>query len=205
MTEKNKVGQGGYGTVYKIELKSGETIAVKKLWSQRTKDSVPQDQLLVDKVMKTEVDTLGNIRHKNIVKLYCYFSKYAYSSKATTKCDVYSFGVVLMELITGRKPVEADFGENKNIIYWVSTKIDSKDRVMEVFDKRLLGSFGDEMIQVLKIAIRCTNKAPAVRPTMNEVVQLLAEADPCQIRHLQVSDQTKESFNVCKIKNPSEF
>ncbi|KAJ0085301.1 hypothetical protein Patl1_08743 [Pistacia atlantica] len=205
MTEKNKVGQGGYGTVYKIELKSGETIAVKKLWSQRTKDSVSQDQLLVDKVMKTEVDTLGNIRHKNIVKLYCYFSKYAYSSKATTKCDVYSFGIVLMELITGRKPVEADFGENKNIIYWVSTKIDSKDRVMEVFDKRLLGSFGDEMIRVLRIAIRCTNKAPAVRPTMNEVVQLLAEADPCQIRHLQVSDQTKESFNVCKIKNPSEF
>lgn len=74
MTEKNKVGQGGSGTVYKIELSSGETVAVKKLWSQRTKDSATEDQLLLDKGLKTEVETLGNIRHKNIVKLYCYFS-----------------------------------------------------------------------------------------------------------------------------------
>lgn len=131
-------------------------------------------------------------------------TEYAYSSKATTKCDVYSFGVVLMELLTGRKPVEADFGENKNIIYWVSTKVDSMDGVMEVLDKRLSGSFRDEMIQVLKIAIRCTNKAPAVRPTMNEVVQLLAKADPCKFDTCKFSDKTKESFNVTKIKNPSE-
>ncbi|KAJ0085708.1 hypothetical protein Patl1_09197 [Pistacia atlantica] len=111
LIEKNKVGLGGSGTVYKIELKSGETVAVKRLWSQRTNDSASEDQLLVDKILKTENT------HIHL--------------KQQPRCDVYSFGVVLMELITGRKPVEADFGENKNIVYWVSTKIDSKDRVME--------------------------------------------------------------------------
>ncbi|XP_022134984.1 receptor protein-tyrosine kinase CEPR1 [Momordica charantia] len=288
MVDKNIVGRGGSGMVYKIELRSGEMVAVKKLWSRKGKDTASdQEQLhLVDKELKTEVETLGSIRHKNIVKLYCYFSsvecsllvyeympngnlwdalhkgwvhlewptrhqialgiaqglaylhhdllpsiihrdikttnilldvnyhpkvadfgiakvlqaragkdsattviagtygylapEYAYSSKATTKCDVYSFGIVLMELITGKKPVEAEFGENKNIIYWVSNKVDTKEGAMEVLDKRVSGSFKDEMIQVLRIAIRCTYKNPALRPTMKEAVQLLIEAHPCK-------------------------
>lgn len=135
-----------------------------------------------------------------------YVAEYAYSSKATTKCDVYSFGVVLMELITGKKPVEAEFGENKNIIYWVSNKVDTKEGAAEVLDKRLSGSFKDEMIQVLRIAIRCTYKSPGIRPTMKEVVQLLIEADPCRFDSCKSSNKTKEtSNNVTKIKNQFEL
>ncbi|KAL0322944.1 UNVERIFIED_CONTAM: Receptor protein-tyrosine kinase CEPR1 [Sesamum angustifolium] len=74
MIDKNIVGYGGSGTVYKIELNNGEVVAVKKLWSQKSKDSASEDQLILDKELKTEVETLGSIRHKNIVKLYCYFS-----------------------------------------------------------------------------------------------------------------------------------
>ncbi|KAF8406156.1 hypothetical protein HHK36_008236 [Tetracentron sinense] len=286
LVDKNIVGHGGSGTVYKIVLSNGETIAVKKLWNRKTKDPASEDQLFIDKELKTEVETLGNIRHNNIIKLYCYFSSLdwkllvyeympngnlwdalhresilldwptryrialglaqglaylhhdlltpiihrdikstnillkadfqpkvadfgiakvlqarggkdstttvfagtygylapecAYSSKATTKCDVYSFGVVLMELVTGKKPVEAEFGENKNIIYWVLSNMDTKEGVTEVLDKRLLEQFRDEMIKVLQIAIYCTYKAPALRPTMNKVVQLLVDADPCR-------------------------
>ncbi|KAK9270695.1 hypothetical protein L1049_026277 [Liquidambar formosana] len=311
MVDKNKVGQGGSGTVYKIELSNGEVVAVKRLRCQKTKDPASEDQLDLNKELKTEVETLGSIRHKNIVKLYCYFSssdcsllvyeympngnlgdvlhggrihldwptrhqialgiaqglaylhhdllppiihrdikttnilldvnyhpkvadfgiakvlqakggkdstttviagtcgylapEYAYSSKATTKCDVYSFGVVLMELITGKKPVETEFGEDKNILYWVSTKVDPKEGAMEVLDKRLSGSFRDEMIQVLRIAIRCTCRAPAHRPTMNEVVQLLIEADPRRLDSFKSSNKIKETLNVTKTKNPHEI
>ncbi|GAV70112.1 Pkinase domain-containing protein/LRR_1 domain-containing protein [Cephalotus follicularis] len=76
MVDKNIVGHGGSGTVYKIELSSGEVVAVKKLhmWSQKTKDYDTEDRLLLNKGLKTEVETLGSIRHKNIVKLYCYYS-----------------------------------------------------------------------------------------------------------------------------------
>lgn len=132
-------------------------------------------------------------------------TEYAYSSKATTKCDVYSFGVVLMELITGKKPVEADYGESKNIINLVSTKVDTKEGVMEVLDKRLSGSFRDEMIQVLRIAIRCTYKTPALRPTMNEVVQLLIEAGQNRVDSFRSSDKSKEASDVTKIKNQFEI
>lgn len=114
-------------------------------------------------------------------------TEYAFSSKATTKCDVYSFGVVLMELITGKKPVEEEFGENKNIIYWVSSKVETKEGAMEVLDNRISGSYKDEMIKVLRIAMRCTCGNAGVRPTMNEVVQLLMEADPCRFQCCTIS------------------
>ncbi|CAA2984034.1 receptor kinase HSL1 [Olea europaea subsp. europaea] len=301
LIDKNIVGYGGSGSVYKIELNNGAVVAVKKLWSQKSKDSSLEDQLTMDKELKTEVETLGSIRHKNIVKLYSYFSsldcsllvyeympngnlwdaihrgkvvldwpirhqialgiaqglaylhhdlmspiihrdikstnilldidyqakvadfgiakvlqargskdstttviagtcgylapEYAYSSKATTKCDVYSFGVVLMELITGKKPVEAEFGENKNIIYWVSTKLETKEGTMEILDKRVSASFKEEMIKVLRIAIRCTCRTPTLRPTMNEVIQLLHEADPCRFACCKSPNESKETAN----------
>ena len=128
-------------------------------------------------------------------------TEYAYSPKATTKCDVYSFGVVLMELITGKKPVEPEFGEGKNITYWVSNKVDTKEGALEVLDNQLSGSFRDEMIQVLRIAIRCTYKTPTRRPTMKEVVQSLIEATPCRFDSCKLSNKTKETLNITKIKN----
>lgn len=285
MVEKNIVGHGGSGIVYRIELNKGEVVAVKKLWNRKkTTNSLPtDDNWVLDKELKTEVDTLACIRHRSIIKLYSYLSntecsllvyeympngnlwdalhgqrelldwptrhwiavgvaqglaylhhdlplpiihrdikstnilldvkneakvadfgiakvlhargrdstttvvagtygylapEYAYSSKATTKCDVYSFGVVLLELLTGKKPVEPEFGENKNITYWVSCKVDTKGGILEVLDKQLSRAFRDEMIQALRIAMRCTCSNPALRPTMKEAVQMLCNAGP---------------------------
>ncbi|KDP41547.1 hypothetical protein JCGZ_15954 [Jatropha curcas] len=45
-------GNGGSGTVYKIELSSGEVVAVKMLWIKGMKDSASEDQLLADKNWK---------------------------------------------------------------------------------------------------------------------------------------------------------
>lgn len=46
--------------------------------------------------------------------------EYASSGKLTDKSDVYSFGVVLLELITGRKPVDASqpLGD-ESLVEWV--------------------------------------------------------------------------------------
>jgi serine/threonine protein kinase len=48
--------------------------------------------------------------------------EYALSGKLTAKSDVYSFGVVLLELITGRKPVDASqpLGD-ESLVEWVSS------------------------------------------------------------------------------------
>ncbi|BAF30367.1 receptor protein-tyrosine kinase CEPR1 [Oryza sativa Japonica Group] len=312
LIDKNIVGHGGSGTVYKIELSNGELVAVKKLWvSRRSKQEHGHGGGggCLDRELRTEVETLGSIRHKNIVKLYCCYSgadsnllvyeympngnlwdalhggggwgfgfldwptrhrvalgvaqglaylhhdllfpivhrdikssnilldadfepkvadfgiakvlqargdrdastttiagtygylapEYAYSSKATTKCDVYSFGVVLMELATGKKPIEPEFGDTRDIVQWVSGKVAAGGEG-EALDKRLEWSpFKEEMVQALRVAVRCTCSIPGLRPTMADVVQMLAEAGPAAGRTAKDAANKKDSSGEPKL------
>lgn len=45
--------------------------------------------------------------------------EYASSGKLTEKSDVYSYGVMLLELISGKRPVDMDDDENDTLIDWV--------------------------------------------------------------------------------------
>ncbi|KAL6646430.1 hypothetical protein ACP70R_018038 [Stipagrostis hirtigluma subsp. patula] len=69
LDEDNVVGMGAAGKVYKAVLADGGVAAVKKLWGggggKATDDAVKKDTFVA------EVATLGRIRHKNIVKLWC--------------------------------------------------------------------------------------------------------------------------------------
>ncbi|XP_060673250.1 probable leucine-rich repeat receptor-like protein kinase At1g35710 [Ziziphus jujuba] len=62
------IGEGGYGSVYKVELSSGQVVAVKKLHT-----SVDGGMSHV-KAFTSEIRTLIEIRHRNIVKLYGFCS-----------------------------------------------------------------------------------------------------------------------------------
>lgn len=116
-------------------------------------------------------------------KLICFgmTAELAYSFKATEKSDVYSFGVVLLELATGLRPVEEEFGEGKDIVDYVLFKIQQDGRnLRNVLDKQGLSSNEEEsMIKILKMGLLCTTKLPSLRPNMREVVRKLEDADPC--------------------------
>ncbi|KAL8159088.1 hypothetical protein V2J09_000625 [Rumex salicifolius] len=108
--------------------------------------------------------------------------EYGYTYKVNEKSDVYSFGVVLMELVTGKKAIdEAEFGENKDMVSWVSNNLNSKESVMSMVDARIAHPFSyrQDAIKVLKIAILCTTRLPDLRPSMRSVVQMLEDAHPC--------------------------
>nr|GMC65075.1 receptor-like protein kinase HSL1 [Ipomoea batatas] len=87
LVEKNKVGEGGSGTVYKVNLSNGEAIAVKKLRSRKGK----QEGLTLDRELKTElrggadgannreeavytIHTVGAIHYTSIIGGTCRFS-----------------------------------------------------------------------------------------------------------------------------------
>ncbi|VFQ98331.1 unnamed protein product [Cuscuta campestris] len=103
--------------------------------------------------------------------------EYAYTLRVDEKSDVYSFGVVLLELITGRKPI-GDFGEEgMDIVQWVKRETDrSKEGVVKIIDERLKNVPLEEAMQVLFVAMLCVEEHSVERPTMREVVQMLAQA-----------------------------
>ncbi|VFQ86800.1 unnamed protein product [Cuscuta campestris] len=107
--------------------------------------------------------------------------EYGYTQNVKEKSDVYSFGVVLMELVSGKKPIEAEYGENNDIVSWVSGNLKSKETIMSLVDPEIPEHHKEDAIKVLRIAILCTNALPNSRPTMKRVVQLLKDAEPCKL------------------------
>ncbi|XP_050204113.1 receptor-like protein kinase HSL1 [Mercurialis annua] len=74
LDEDNVIGTGASGKVYKVVLSNGEAVAVKKLWGVTKKECDENDVEkgpVKDDGFEAEIDTLGKIRHKNIVKLWC--------------------------------------------------------------------------------------------------------------------------------------
>ncbi|KAK9166119.1 hypothetical protein Scep_001310 [Stephania cephalantha] len=106
--------------------------------------------------------------------------EYAYTLKVTEKSDVYSYGVVLMELVTGRRPIEPEYGEAMDLVYWVYSRMARKDNVDEIVDSTISECRREDAAKVLRIAILCSARVPALRPSMRTVVQMLEEAEPCR-------------------------
>jgi Leucine-rich repeat (LRR) protein len=69
LKEENIIGYGASGKVYKVVLSSGEVVAVKKLGGTTKKIDASNDSQRDE--FEVEVETLGKIRHKNIVRLWC--------------------------------------------------------------------------------------------------------------------------------------
>ena len=67
------IGEGGYGIVYKAQLLSGDTFAVKKLTSLCDGNISQQKEFL------NEISTLIEIRHRNIVKMHGFCSHSRFS------------------------------------------------------------------------------------------------------------------------------
>ncbi|KDP24078.1 hypothetical protein JCGZ_25735 [Jatropha curcas] len=281
LNEDNVIGSGASGKVYKVVLSNGETVAVKKLSGGSKKDDAIATANSDKDEFEVEVETLGKIRHKNIVRLWCccnngdckllvyeympngslgdllHSSKsglldwptrykialdaaeglsylhhdcvppivhrdvksnnilldgefgarvadfgvakvvqgvhkgtesmsviagsygyiapeYAYTLRVNEKSDIYSFGVVLLELVTGKRPIDPEFGE-KDLVKWVYATLDQKG-VDHIIDSKLDFCFKNEICRVLDVGLRCTNSLPISRPSMRRVVKMLQES-----------------------------
>lgn len=128
--------------------------------------------------------------------------EYAYTYKVKEKSDIYSFGVVLMELVTGKMPVEAEFGENKDIVHWVCSKMRSKDSEIHLVDSSISKALKEDAAKVLRIAIHCTMKTPALRPSMRMVVQMLEEVEPYSLTNI-VINKVDDGFKIRELQNRS--
>ncbi|KAJ6829131.1 PTI1-like tyrosine-protein kinase [Iris pallida] len=100
--------------------------------------------------------------------------EYAMLGKASEGCDVYSFGILLLELASGKKPIEKLSPTVRRTITDWALPLAQEKKYEEMADPKLNGDFvKEEMKRVAIVALVCSQTNPDRRPTMLEVVELL--------------------------------
>ncbi|XP_027902852.1 receptor-like serine/threonine-protein kinase ALE2 isoform X3 [Vigna unguiculata] len=101
--------------------------------------------------------------------------EYAMTGHLLVKSDVYSYGVVLLELLTGRKPVDMSRPPGQeNLVAWARPLLSSEEGVEAITDPSLGPDVAsDSVAKVAAIASMCVQPEVSDRPFMGEVVQAL--------------------------------
>ncbi|KAL8142557.1 hypothetical protein V2J09_015589 [Rumex salicifolius] len=105
---------------------------------------------------------------------YC-APEYAMSGKLTVKSDVYSFGVVLLELITGRRAIDANrCRSEQNLVNWARSFFKDRRRFNQLADPALQGRFPVRSLHhAIAIAAMCLQEQPTHRPLITDVLVAL--------------------------------
>ncbi|CAA7050447.1 unnamed protein product [Microthlaspi erraticum] len=100
--------------------------------------------------------------------------EYAMTGQLTQKSDVYSFGVVLLELLTGRKPVDHTMPRGQqSLVTWATPRL-SEDKVKQCVDPKLQGEYPPKAVAKLAaVAALCVQYEAEFRPNMSIVVKAL--------------------------------
>ncbi|CAL5409046.1 unnamed protein product [Camellia sinensis] len=166
--EANKIGEGGFGSVYKGVLLDGTAIALCPEECQLELDWPTRVRICIG--IARGLAFLHEESRLKIVHRYI---------KATN---------ILLDM--NLNPKISDFGlakldEDENT--HISTRIagtmyslyKKKGNLVELMDPKLGSNFNEEeAIKIIKVALSCTNPSSVVRPTMSAVVRIL-EGDIC--------------------------
>ncbi|CAN6479415.1 unnamed protein product [Victoria cruziana] len=156
---------------------------------------VKSSNILLDSNFRPKISDLGmakRIAHDDqpscpssparMLGTFGYFApEYAITGRASLKSDIFSFGVVLLELISGRPPINTSSKKGQeSLVMWALPLLrDSKSVIQELTDPLLKGKFPEvEVLVMSQLARECLNFDPELRPTMAEVVQILSTITP---------------------------
>ncbi|XP_014498218.1 probable serine/threonine-protein kinase At1g01540 isoform X1 [Vigna radiata var. radiata] len=114
--------------------------------------------------------------------------EYACTGMLTEKSDIYSFGILIMEIITGRSPVDYARPQGEvNLIEWLKTMVGNR-KSEEVVDPKLPEMPSSKALKrALLIALRCVDPDATKRPKMGHVIHML-EADDMLFHNEQKTD-----------------
>ncbi|KAL2334203.1 hypothetical protein Fmac_015416 [Flemingia macrophylla] len=128
--------------------------------------------------------------------------EYVSTGKLTEKSDVYSFGVMLLELITGRKPVDISQPDGQeSLVEWarplLSDALDSEE-FESLTDPKLGQNYvQSEMFCMIEVAAACVRYSSAKRPRMGQVVRAFDSLATCDLSNgMRIGDSTQQSAEI---------
>ncbi|CAI9784277.1 unnamed protein product [Fraxinus pennsylvanica] len=183
----NKIGEGGFGPVYKGLLSHGTAVAVKQL-SSKSKQG--------NREFVNEIGMISALQHPHLVKLYgcciegnqlllvyeymennnlarALFSQEKYQLKLDWPtrhkiCIGIARGLAYLHEESRLKIVHRDIKATN------AHSLKTEGKLMELVDPRLESNFNEEeVITTTKVALHCTNVVAAKRPSMSVVVSML--------------------------------
>ncbi|KAA3485085.1 L-type lectin-domain containing receptor kinase S.6-like [Gossypium australe] len=120
--------------------------------------------------------------------------EYVYCGIPTAKTDVYSFGVVVLEVATGKRPVDDD---KTVLVDWV-WDLWAQKKLLEAADSRLSGRFiVSEMERMLVVGLYCVHPNHEKRPTVKEAARILRGEAPLPVLP-SMRPTVRIKSNLCK-------
>ncbi|KAF8393371.1 hypothetical protein HHK36_021614 [Tetracentron sinense] len=103
--------------------------------------------------------------------------EYASSGKVTVKSDVFSFGVMLLELMTGRRPINRQSSMDESLVDWARPLLTQalEDKNFDTLvDPELQKVYNtEEMARMAACAATCVHHFAPDRPQMSQIVRAL--------------------------------
>ncbi|KAG5047144.1 hypothetical protein JHK86_016550 [Glycine max] len=169
---KNKLGEGGYGPVYKGKLLDGKELAVKRL-SKKSGQGLEE--------FKNEVALISKLQHRNLANTnrvagtYGYISpEYAARGHFSLKSDVFSYGVIVLEIVSGKKNIEFSDPEHYNNLIGHAWRLWAEEMALKLLDEVLKEQCTpSEVIRCIQVGLLCVQQRPEDRPDMSSVVIML--------------------------------
>jgi interleukin-1 receptor-associated kinase 1 len=115
--------------------------------------------------------------------------EYAMCLKTTRQTDIYALGVLILEVVTGQRALARHLaGDDNDHITDRVWRLHREGRLLECVDAMLITAsspedqeqtnIGAEAERLLLLGLACTAPNPSDRPTMPDVVQVIAKSAP---------------------------
>ncbi|KAE8697692.1 L-type lectin-domain containing receptor kinase VI.2 [Hibiscus syriacus] len=141
---------------------------------------VKSSNVLIDADMNARLGDFGLARlydhgtdwhTTNVVGTIGYIApELARNGKASTSSDVFAYGVLLLEIVSGRKPVDS---RNFFLVDWVIECHQMGD-ILDAVDTKLNSSYVVEEVKlVLLLGLLCCQQKPETRPSISKIVRYL--------------------------------
>ncbi|KAJ6350273.1 hypothetical protein OIU78_006442 [Salix suchowensis] len=159
--EKELLGFGGFGKVYKGTLPNSDTPIAVKRFCHESRQGLRE--------FSTEITSIGRLRHKNLVRLL------GWSRRGGELLLVYDYmpNGSLDKYIFEKTKAILKWEQSSSLVDWVWDKWKS-GAILDVVDPRLKGEFDKiEAVLLLKLGLMCSNYVPKARPLMRKIVRYL--------------------------------